>query len=137
MRVYLDTSVILRRLFNEPDPIPDWGRWESAFSSRIWRVEALRTVDRLRLSGALRDEDVAELRREIDLVDSTLHLVPVNEAILERAGEALPTVVGTLDALHLASALAAHKGTRLDAFLTHDQQQATAATSVGFDVRGL
>jgi len=35
MKVYLDTSVILRRLLNEPNPLSDWGRWEAAFASRI------------------------------------------------------------------------------------------------------
>jgi hypothetical protein len=51
MTVYLDTSVVLRVLFREPNPLDMWGKWEKAVSSSLWRVEALRTVDRLRLSN--------------------------------------------------------------------------------------
>ena len=49
------------------------------------------------------------------------------------------TVVGTLDAIHLTSALAVHeRGNRhIDEFLTHDGQLATAARAMGFAVRGV
>jgi hypothetical protein len=50
MTVYIDISVILRILFRERNPVTVWGKWQKAFSSTLWRVEALRTVDRLRLS---------------------------------------------------------------------------------------
>ena len=136
MKVYLDTSVILRVLFHEPDRITEWGRWTEAYSSRLWRTEALRTVERLRLEGRLTDDQMAQLRTDIDLVHETLYVVPIAESVLERASEAFPTVVGTLDAIHLASAIAVRETTPLDALLTHDYQQATAARSLGFNVRG-
>jgi hypothetical protein len=73
----------------------------------------------------------------IELVDDTLYIVPVTEAILVRAGESFPTVVGTLDAIHLASALAVRDSVGLDRLLTHDLQQATTARGLGLQVEGV
>jgi predicted nucleic acid-binding protein len=137
MTVYIDSSVILRILFREPNPVEVWGKWDSAFSSNLWRVEALRTVDRLRLSGDLSDEDVADLVREIRIVHETLAIYPLSERILQRASESFPTVVGILDAIHLATALAIREVEPIDLLLTHDGQLGTAARSVGFTVIGV
>ena len=136
MTVYIDTSVVLRILFHEPNPVEVWGKWERALSSSLWRVEALRNVDRLRLSGDLSDEDVADLVREIRVVHETLAIYPLTERILQRASETFPTVVGTLDAIHLATALAIREFEPIELLLTHDDQLATAARSVGFAVVG-
>jgi predicted nucleic acid-binding protein len=137
MTVYVDTSVILRILFREPNPVEVWGKWDRALSSSLWRVEALRNVDRLRLGGDLSDEGVADLVREIRLVHETLAIYPLTETILQRASESFPTVVGTLDAIHLATALAIRQVEPLDILLTHNGQLATAARSVGFTVVGV
>ncbi|HZA53325.1 MAG TPA: type II toxin-antitoxin system VapC family toxin [Candidatus Udaeobacter sp.] len=137
MTVYIDTSVILRILFREPNPVEVWGKWQRAFSSSLWRVEALRTVDRLRLSGDVSDEDVADLVRDIRVVHETLAIYPLSERILQRASESFPTVVETLDAIHLATALALREVEPIDSLLTHDSQLATAAQSLGFTVLGV
>lgn len=137
MKVYLDTSVVLRRLFNEPGLIPIWGRWERAYTSRIWLTEAKRTVDRLRLEGRITDADVARLREEIGIIHEALYVIPVGEEILCRAGESFPTILGTLDAIHLASALTVHAVPGLDRFLTHDRRLAVAARSMGLIVEGV
>lgn len=137
MTVYIDTSVILRILFREPNPVEVWGKWDRAFSSSLWRVEALRNVDRLRLSGDLSDENVADLVRDIRVVHETLAIYPLVERILQRAGESFPTVVETLDAIHLATALAIRDVEPIDLLLTHAGQLATAARSVGFTVVGV
>ena len=137
MKVYLDTSVILRRLLNEPNSVSNWGRWDAAYASSIWLIEAQRTVDRLRLEGRLCDEDVARLRDDLRKVHASLHIVPLSEDVLVRAGEAFPTTVGTLDAIHLASALAIRSSVQLDRFLTHDRRLAVAAASLDFAVEGV
>jgi len=136
MIVYVDTSAVLRVLFREPNPVEIWGKWDKAFSSSLWRVEALRTVDRLRLSGSLSDAELADLTRDVRIVHETLSIYPVSESVLQRAGESFPTSVGTLDAIHLATALAIRAVEPLDLFLTHDLQLSTAARSLGFSVRG-
>ena len=105
MIVYLDTSVVLRVLLGEPDPTDAWGKWEKAYSSALWRVEALRTVDRLRLTHEITDTEVADLVRDVQTINDTLAIYPLNDRIMQRASETFPTVVGTLDAIHLASAI--------------------------------
>ena len=137
MTVYVDTSVILRVLFREPNPVEGWGRWDRALGSQLWRVEALRTVDRLRLSGDLSDGEVADLVRDIRLVHETLAIHPLTETILQRASETFPTIVGTLDAIHLSTALAIREVEPIDLLLTHDVQLGTAARSLGFSVVGV
>ncbi|MFA6291152.1 MAG: type II toxin-antitoxin system VapC family toxin [Victivallales bacterium] len=136
MNVYVDTSVILRVLFREPDPVPDWGKWKEAYTSRLWHAEALRVVDRMRLNTVVNDQQVAQLRNEIDRIHQAFHIVSVSEHILTRAGDSFPTVVGTLDAIHLATALQVRETVKIDAFITHDIQLATAAEAMGFTVHG-
>ena len=61
-------------------------------------------------------------------------LIPLDSPILERAAEPFPTVVGTLDALHLASAVFARGGLPDLRFATHDRGLAVAARAMGFEV---
>jgi predicted nucleic acid-binding protein len=136
MKVYLDTSVVLRVLFRERNPIRIWGKWDRAYSSSLWRTEAFRVVDRLRLGGDLSDQDVSEVAVQIETVHETLAIIPLAETILRRASEAFPTVIGTLDAIHLSSALAIRETENIDLLLTHDQQLAIAARALGFQVIG-
>jgi predicted nucleic acid-binding protein len=67
MIVYVDTSVVLRILLHEPNPLGIWGKWNKAYSSALWRVEALRTIDRLRLTHEISDAEVADLVRDIQI----------------------------------------------------------------------
>jgi predicted nucleic acid-binding protein len=137
MIVYVDTSVILRVLLHEPNPVGIWGQWNKAYSSALWRVEALRTVDRLRLTHEISDSEVAELVRDIQITHETFAIHPITNQVLQRASETFPTVVGTLDAMHLATALSIREIESLDLLLTHDSQLSTAARSLGFEVMGI
>ena len=137
MIVYVDTSVVLRILLHEPNPVGIWGQWNKAYSSALWRVEALRTVDRLRLTHEISDTEVAELVRDIQMTHETLAIHPVTNQLCQRASETFPTVVGTLDAIHLATALSVREIDNVDLLLTHDSQLGTAARSLGFDVMGI
>lgn len=137
LTVYLDNSVVLRALFHATNPLKLWANWDKAFSSSLWRVEALRTVDRLRLSGDLSDEEVADLASDLRIVHETLAIQPLSDPILQRASESFPPVVGTLDALHLSTALAIAEFEKFDLILTHDLRLGTAARSLGFEVPGI
>ena len=137
MIVYVDTSVVLRVLLHEPNPVGVWGQWNKAYSSALWRVEALRTVDRLRLTHEISDTEVAELVRDIQITHETFAIHPITNQVLQRASETFPTVVGTLDAMHLATALSIREIESLDLLLTHDSQLSTAARSLGFEVMGM
>lgn len=136
MIIYLDTSIVLRILFREPHPIDIWGKWDKAFSSALWRVEALRTVDRLRLLHEISDREVADLVRDVQMIHETFAIYPLDERIMQRASETFPTVIGTLDAIHLATAVSIREAQAIDVLLTHDSQLGTAARSLGFRVLG-
>lgn len=136
MNIYLDTSVVLRVLLKESNPIDTWGKWDKAFSSALWRIEALRTVDRLRLMNEISDIEVANLVRDVQIIHDTLAIYPLDEKVLQRASETFPTVVGTLDAIHLASAIFVRESQGIDILLTHDPQLGIAARSIGFRVHG-
>jgi len=90
----------------------------------------------LRLIQNITDNEVADLVRDVQTIHATLEIYPLNERILQRASETFPTIVGALDAIHLASAISIRETQKIDLFLTHDSQLATAARSLGFEVAG-
>ena len=106
-------------------------------ASELVRVECLRTIDRARLAGRLDDATVASHRSGLlELLDG-LELVGLEPAILDRAADPFPTSLLTLDALHLATALAIRDDVPSMAFATHDQSLGMAAAAMGFEVHGL
>ena len=139
MTVYLDTSVVPSWLLNQDPSIGEWGRWQSAYTSEICRVEFHRTIDRLRLTGDLDDRERVFVHERFAMFWRSVNRVRVSGTLLTRAGQSYPTVVGTLDAIHLTSALAVHerRNRQIDEFLTHDGQLGTAARAAGFAVRGV
>ena len=134
----MDSSVLLRPHLGEAGVLREWPRIESAVTSRIARVECLRTIDRLRLVGDLTDADAAELRARIGDAFRSVEVLQVSGAVLDRAGGSFPTVVRTLDAIHLATASLRREQSAPDlVFATHDGQLGTAARALGFRVIGL
>ena len=137
MSIYLDASVALRKLQREAGSLASWGRWERAYSSELLRVEVLRSIDRNRLKGALTDDDVAELVAKAHAIFDAIELVELNPSVLSRASQSFLTPLGTLDALHLATALRLVESGAMElTFLTHDTELATAARSMNFTVEG-
>jgi predicted nucleic acid-binding protein len=138
MKAYLDTSVILRKLLGEPGALKEWGLWEEGCTSELTRVESLRVLDRLRLQGSLDDDEVSEKMQLLREILETTDLIALDSTILDRAAQSYPTVIGALDAIHLASALLylEHKKEKL-LFMTHDHRLGIAAQALGFETRGL
>jgi len=137
MRCYVDSSVLLRIVFGETKPLREWKKIEAAYSSALLKVEVSRTIDRARLAGQLDDEDVATISEDAKRISRSIRFVECATAILERASQPMPTVLGTLDAIHLASAIEAQRSAGADLiFATHDVQLARAARALGFTVVG-
>jgi predicted nucleic acid-binding protein len=133
---YVDSSVLLRIVLAQPNPLATWARIERAVTSELTRVECLRTIDRARLAGLLDDGEVASRRSGLlELLDG-IELVGLEPPILDRAAEPFPTSLGTLYALHLASALAIRDHLPSLVLATHDRSLATAATAMAFEVQG-
>jgi predicted nucleic acid-binding protein len=135
--VYLDTSTILRVVLGQDDRLARFGRWKRAYASEILGIEVRRVLDRLRLESALDDAGLASAHQETARLERAIGRVRLTRAVLRRAALPMPTVVKTLDALHLATALLLQERRGLAlTFATHDEQQATAARALGFDCIG-
>jgi uncharacterized protein len=136
VKVYVDTSVLLRVVLGEPGVLAEWTAIDMAVASELTRVEALRTIDRARILVHLPDEEVAFRREGVLAILGGIHVAGLNAAVLERAADPFPTLVRTLDAIHLATALLVRAEHDDLVFATHDRQLAIAARSVGFQVVG-
>jgi hypothetical protein len=67
-----------------------------------------------------------------------IDLVLLRPPMLSRASEPMPMPLGTLDAIHLASALIwRDRLGSLPQLVTHDAALGAAARGFGFDVRGI
>ena len=138
MTGYIDTSALLRLVLREAGALDELRAYDNLVSSELIAVESYRTIDRLRLQGALTTEEAAGrlsvVREWLEAID----LVLLRPPVLSRASEPLPTSLGTLDALHLATALIWRERMGvLPIMATHDSALGLAAKTFGFEVRGI
>ena len=137
MIAYLDSSALLDIVLGGSRTPAGLLDFEAFVSSELLAVECLRTIDRLRVQGALSaDEAVARRTMTMDWLEA-VDLVVLERSILSRASEPLPVPLGTLDAIHLATALVWRDRTRQEpVMVTHDRQLALAARAFGIGLVG-
>lgn len=126
MRLYLDTSALVKLLFVEPEsPALRTYLSERAALPRtscsLVRTELRRAVQR---TGQ-------DLLPAAEHVLSGLALVRLDDALLDTAGTLGPTILRSLDAVHLAAAL---RVAPLSAVVTYDTRMQDAARSLGLPV---
>ncbi|MEI6226100.1 MAG: type II toxin-antitoxin system VapC family toxin [Deltaproteobacteria bacterium] len=137
MIAYIDSSVLLRLVLSEPDALREWPDVHQGVTSALAEVEVLRTLDRLRFSAPTLDSLALVDRREVAFqVLEGLETIEITRSVLSRAAQPLPTPLGTLDAIHLVSALAWREQFEGLFFATHDPGLAAAARASGFEVIG-
>lgn len=130
MRVYLDTSALLKRTLDQPESDAlerELERWANAgtelVSSTLAWIEVTRAL-RARL-------DVESPVVIATLVDETLRDItecPITGQVVSIARRIGPTSLRSLDAIHLASASLLD----VDLVCAYDQRMLTAATELGF-----
>ena len=125
--IALDSSALVKLVFDEPESaaLETWLTSRAPLSvtaSDLVRVEVIRAVARAAPAG------VPRARTLLTGVD----LVPITRDLLETAADLGPPSLGSLDALHLATALSL--GSALDAFVVYDGQLAPAAADAGLPV---
>ncbi len=124
---YLDSSAFVKLLVAEAESeelrlsLLRWPRRASADLLRTEAQRALRRAGRADLTGAARR------------LTGTLDLIRLDSPLLERAGELEPPELRSLDAVHLAAALAL--GPDLGVLFTYDDRLRAAAELAGLDVR--
>jgi predicted nucleic acid-binding protein len=135
---YVDASVLLRVALGQPDALPEWRQIDRGVASALVMTECLRTLDRLRLRSGLSDAEVATRRAAILRLIGSLELVEIDWAVLDRAAQPMPTELGTLDAIHLATALLWKDLTHSELIMaTHDAALAFGAQAYGLPVVGM
>lgn len=135
MIAYVDSSVILRLVFAQPPFYQDLDRFMVVYTSELLSIECRRTIENARLVHLLSDENFAIRMEGFLKYLQKITEIPLQPTILQRAASPFSTVVKTLDALHLATALSLNQMPMT--FITHDEQQGIAARVCGFKVEGL
>lgn len=134
----IDTSALLRLVLREPGALEDLRSCEALISSELIAVESRRTIDRFGLQGTLTTEEPAERASVVTGWLDAIDLVLLRPLVLSRACDPLPTPLGTLDAIHLVTALIwRERMGPLPVVGTHDAALGVAARAFGFEVRGL
>lgn len=123
MIALLDTSALVKLVVRE-DRTPQLMSWLAAdvvpAASALVRTELRRAAHRL---------DV-ELLPAVEQVLGRVHLLRVDDDVLDTAGGLPPPALRTLDALHVATAVRAG----VDVLVTYDRRMAEAAAAAGVPV---
>jgi uncharacterized protein len=123
---YIDSSAFVKLVVaeRESDALRlALARWPVRASATLLRTE---TVRALRRSG--NQQYVAKARRLL----RSVHMIRVDEPLLDRAGELDPPELRSLDAIHLAAALALSGD--LGTVFVYDARLKAAAEACGLDV---
>lgn len=125
--IYADTSALVKLLSDEEESLSltAWiGEVDGLVpvSSDLVRTELMRAVRRTHPAAAT----------SVKALLNTLLLVPISTDICDSAARLEPPTLRSLDAIHLATALAA--GDDVEAMLTYDDRLAEAALHYGLKV---
>ncbi len=126
MAYYVDTSALVKLIVNEAGTV----------ALRAWLAEQPRDLvacdlARTELLRAVRRAVPDRVLRAREVLDAVT-LMDVTTEIFEAAGRLDPTVLRTLDAIHLAAAL--DLGDDLEGIVTYDERLAQAAHASGIAV---
>ena len=125
-------------MLGQRDALPQWRSIDRGVASALVEVECLRTLDRLRLAEGLKDDEIALRREAVYRLLEAMEVVELTGPVLSRATQPPPTALGTLDAIHLATALLWRERTETRLVMaTHDAALGTAARASGLTVVGL
>ncbi|MDA8263893.1 MAG: PIN domain-containing protein [Actinomycetota bacterium] len=123
---YVDSSAFVKLIVAEPESEAlkqALRRWPERVSATLLRTE---TVRALRRSGNA--QYVAQARRLL----RSVHMIRIDEPLLDRAGELDPPDLRSLDALHLAAALGL--STEVGIMFVYDSRLRHAAEACGLEV---
>ncbi|MCL1800003.1 MAG: PIN domain-containing protein [Promicromonosporaceae bacterium] len=128
---YIDSSVLLRALLGESPAAANWinnalASGDTLVSATLLDTEVRRVVHNKRLQGMATPTDAL-----VNQWLSSVVQVKLSEKIMSDATR-IKSVVGTLDALHVATAMTLRNDNPV--VVTHDAQMATAAKVVRLKV---
>jgi predicted nucleic acid-binding protein len=122
--LYVDTSALVKLAVHEAESSvveSELAAWDRIATSELTSIELPRAVARARADGRA---DVADSRVVMEIL-AAVAVVPLTEDVRALAAQMEPSTLRTLDAVHLASALAL--GDDVAGVLTYDRRMADAA----------
>jgi predicted nucleic acid-binding protein len=136
---YLESSALLRIILEEQLPKVGLLDFESIYTSRITQIECYRVFNRLFLERKLSEARCAAAIQRLRFILRGLKVLNLHERILRVAESSWPAPITTLDAIHLATALYLRDENPNSSLfvLTHDQQLARGAQTLGLSVAGV
>lgn len=139
MSVYAESSAVLAWLLDE-EAAADVRRWlataETVVASDLTLIECDRVLVRAAALGELTEADAADRRAHLTTAAAHWHVLRIGPEIVARARQPFPgEPIRTLDAIHLASALAGRSAVAgLDLLSLDDRIRRTGAR-LGLRVR--
>jgi len=132
--LYVETSVLLRVVLEGDEGLRPLLLGEGRYTSALTFAEASRVIVRAQHEGRLDAKGAREARKRVAEFGRSSEVVPVEDLVLERAGQPFPVEpVRTLDALHLASVVVVGAAVDLDV-ATCDKRVRENADALGFKV---
>jgi len=128
---YVDTSALVKLVVREAESDVlerELTTWRGLATSSITTIELRRAARRARAGG----RDVVADDDTIGLLLDALAEIPLSAAVRQTAATLEPAQLRTLDAIHLASALALRDD--LGVVITYDARMASAAAELGLNV---
>jgi predicted nucleic acid-binding protein len=134
MNCYVDSSIILKYFLSDDRTFEDVRRFAKVGSSELLLIECSRVFQRYRLQQMIDDDQLADLRARLERVIRNILLIEISDTVKNLAAGPFPTIIGSLDAIHLASALT-WKGIEYSDelhMLSFDRQMCLCAQALGF-----
>ena len=139
MKLYAESSAVLAWLLGEAaegEVREVLGNAELVAVSDLVILECDRVLIRALTLGAVDEVEAADLRARLHQTASTWHVWRISPEIIERARQPFPAEpVRTLDALHLASALAVRSTIPGVALLSLDERIRRTGKQLGFQLQ--
>ncbi len=139
MNLYADSSAILSWIFGEAkgEAVREiLAAADSVLASDLTLVECDRTILRAQATGRISEGKAADRRGRLAAAAAHWHLLRLDAEVIERARRPFPAEpIRTLDALHLASALAARSALPDLVLLSLDERMRSAGQGLGFTLR--
>jgi len=134
---YLDSSVLLRYLLGNDRDFEEVAKFEKVGSSELLLIECRRVIHRYRMQNMVDDGQLADLLQRLDRVIRNIHLIEISAAVKYSAAGPFPTVIGSLEAIHLASALEWRDMETEDDIILYslNKQMRLCARALGFTVQ--
>ncbi len=136
MICYLDSSVLLRKMLNADHAYSNFTQFEKIGSSELISIECHRVLDRYRMENLLDDDQIAEAKASLKEIILGMYIIEISDSIKIRAQGSFPTILGTLDAIHISSALLWKENEHIETLtiVSHDKQMNKCAKALGFAI---